>query len=238
MQIGAHCHWETAYYNDYYQETYPIELSSQKQTLFCEATKLVHEDKWRSFVDATNRKPYDLESFDGFSFRDADGCYVHIGGKKHKSRYDERCFIMNHITGHLGRFRWTDGSIHCTNYNIEITTEYLRSVGLIGTMFINRRREKATQECMDKMREYMDVVKAALYGEQKYVYLRYTPSGFNRCTVSLVLFKDGMVFAPLAPPDSDDNPRFGFDRFMKLSIEQTEEFIAEEISKINLGTRN
>ena len=72
----------------------------------------------------------------------------------------------------------------------------MRSVGLFGTMFINRRREKATQECMDKMRKYMDVVKAALYGEQKYVYLRYTPSGSfgYRSTVTLVLFKDGMAF--------------------------------------------
>ena len=225
-------------YKDYYQETSPIELSSQKQALFCEATKLVQEDKWSSFVDATNRKPYDLESIDGFYFIDADGCYVHIGGKTHKSRYDERCFIMNRIAGHLGRFQWADGSIHCTNYDTEITTEYLRSVGLFGTMFINRLREKATQECMDKMRKYMDVVKATLYGEQKYVYLHYTPSGFFRSSVRLVLFKDGMIFVSWGNPDPDDSPRFGLDKFTKLTMEQTEEFIAKEISRINLGTRN
>ena len=47
-----------------------------------------------------------------------------------------------------------------------------------------------------------------------------------------------MIFVSWGNPDPDDSPRFGLDKFTKLTMEQTEEFIAKEISRINLGTRN
>lgn len=231
--------------DDYYQDTLPVELNPQKQALFCEATKLVHEDKWNSFVDGTDRKPLDLYSIDKKCVLDADGCSIY-NIKECDYGSGVHCTVINHIRHHLGKFYWADGSVHCTYYNVEIKTKYLRKKGLIGTILTNKRREKAVKACRDKMREAMDIIKGALHGEQKFVYLLFDTSnslGYN-CQVSFALFQDGMLFPLLLHSDSRsdsnlydryDQPKVGLKKFMELTVAETEAFIAKSIAGINGG---
>lgn len=231
--------------DDYYQDTLPVELNPQKQALFCEAAKLVQEDKWNSFVDGTDRKPLDLYSFDELTVFDADGLPI-SNTKKPDYGYGVHCTVKNYIRHHLGKFYWADGSVHCTYYNVEIETKYLRKEGLIGTIRTNKRREKAVKACKDKMREAMDIIKGALHGEQKFVYLLFDTSnslGYN-CQVSFALFQDGMLFPLLLHSDSRsdsnlydryDQPKVGLKKFMELTVAETEAFIAKSIAGINGG---
>lgn len=184
----------------FYKSSLAFDMGPEIQALFVEAASLVRPDKW---------KTWEIPGYNDFQ---------EIKSPRSAIRYQ----IKN---GKYGRYKWSDGSIHCTKTFGFFQKDYVGFDGFLDRLFLNKRRkDQAQRDAFDSMQSYIKRISDELYESQEYVTFRYMPSdSFFDC----ILYKDGSMF-----PDSEQC-RWYFEHFDKMSASQIESFLLRGIETIN-----